>query len=142
MRRILGSLLVAAALWPAAAASAQTAAPDPAQRVVRATWTHEGTHARLLRLRISGLTEGLRVTAHCRGRGCRTARRLGAARGSLMNGKRAFPGRLMLGRGARLEVRIVRLDGGVDVVRYRVGRRGRVTVTTLCALQGGEASPC
>jgi hypothetical protein len=133
-------LLLAAFLWPAAGAWAQAGdppAPQPQppqeQRLVRATFerAERPGRAKLLRLRIEGLTVGMQVTVRCRGRGCRAPRRLGTARGTLMNGKRAFPGRLVLRRGARLDVSILREDGGTDVVRYVVGRRGRVRVQTL-----------
>jgi hypothetical protein len=91
-------------------------------------------------MRISGLTPGVSVGFSCRGEGCRAPRPLGARRGGVVNGMRAFTERITLSPGARLDVWVVLPDGRADVVRYRVGRRGRVSVRTLCA-PGTEFQP-
>lgn len=131
--------LTAAAPAPAAA-SKQTArvaqattTPEGVQRVVRGTFQRNRRSATLLRLRISGLTPDVRVRVRCKGRGCRATHALGTPRGELMNGMRAFRKPLRLARGGRIDVWIDLPGGNAEVVRYRVRRRGRVSVATLCA---------
>jgi Ca2+-binding RTX toxin-like protein len=99
---------------------------------------------RFKRLRVSEVRAGDRIEVRCKGRGCPFKRRtrIGQAGKPTVNLAKLLK-RRYLGRGAVLEIRVLRANEIGKVQRYRIKRSGAVKSTGLCLAVGAtKPAPC
>ena len=100
---------------------------------VKTQWRVTGRLTRVLKLTVTGVPRGARVSLKCRGRGCPKSKRL---KGRTVKLAKRFRKRLRAG--ALIEVRVTKSRYIGKVVRYRIRRGALPRSASLCLPMGAK----